>query len=271
MENSSVALRTKSTYEESHDFFRQVFTDDFHFGLFDSESGSDLAKATTSLTKHVCLGLQVEDKDKVLDLGCGTGKPLLDICELTGARGVGVTLSSPGAQQGQDSAVLRNLGSSVQFVCADFMSEMFKPPGITKLIAIESFHLLSHKKEALRKMVDLVAQSEGSGPQIAVVDFFLGKAFASARDPHVLRAFRDVRAIFGPATLMPSAHVVDEFSRLSRMARTQDLTRVCEPTLQHWISRADVKDGSNESFLRGCRSLKFLLASDFVSYEVIYA
>src|SRR5262245_8725830 len=73
---------------------QMAWGDNFHFGYWDGPSDtSTVEQATDRFTDILTDRLRVGTGDRVLDLGCGVGKPALHIAGRTAAHVVGVTIN----------------------------------------------------------------------------------------------------------------------------------------------------------------------------------
>ena len=82
----------KKYYDETWDETSHTL----HVGLFENETDSldDAYKqATNYLIKNILSFVPFNKKSSILDVGCGTGRTLVEICLEFGCRGVGIDLS----------------------------------------------------------------------------------------------------------------------------------------------------------------------------------
>ncbi|NGO72792.1 SAM-dependent methyltransferase [Streptomyces boncukensis] len=154
-----------------------AWDDNFHFGYWEGPSdASSVEEATDRLTDLLAERLRVGPGDRVLDAGCGIGKPTLRVAASTGARVHGVNISEHHIEQATEAARAAGVAEQVTFQYADAMELPFAAGSFDALLALESIVHMDRPK-ALREwarvlapggrvvLTDVFPLEPGSGPQ----------------------------------------------------------------------------------------------------------
>src|SRR5690242_13401845 len=97
-----------------------------HYGFWEtSDPSPGIEAASETLTDRVIERLAAGNGSRLLDIGCGTGKPACRIAEKTGATITGITVSQHQVETANQRAADAGLGDRVKFVNADAMKMPF--------------------------------------------------------------------------------------------------------------------------------------------------
>jgi SAM-dependent methyltransferase len=92
-------------YDGFTPLMRLIWDDNLHFGYWtDPEDTSSVAEATDRLTDLLIKRTPVGPGDRVLDIGCGVGKPALRLARATGATVCGVSINKREVDQATELA-----------------------------------------------------------------------------------------------------------------------------------------------------------------------
>ncbi|MDQ1034665.1 cyclopropane fatty-acyl-phospholipid synthase-like methyltransferase [Streptomyces sp. V3I8] len=137
-------------YDQSTDLLSEVMGGNIHLGYWrDDEDDATVEQATDALTDLVGTRLALSPGDRVLDIGCGSGKPAVRIAHTWGVHVTGVTIS---AQQAETAAARPEVGTGarqVSFLQGDGMALPFPDAHFDHAYAIESLLHMSDRAAAL--------------------------------------------------------------------------------------------------------------------------
>lgn len=143
MTSSSAVPPTPGQVTDYYDglgpLLRMAWGDNFHFGYWEGPSdSSSVEEATDRFTDLLAGRLGVGAGDRVLDVGCGVGRPALRVASLTGAGVVGITISRRQVEQARELAVAEGLADRVVFEYGDGMDMPFSDASFEAVLAFES-------------------------------------------------------------------------------------------------------------------------------------
>lgn len=157
----------KKYYDETWDEASHTL----HVGLF--QSGHDTlpeayANATRHLVEKVCAIVPITQASEILDIGCGTGRTLMEICAQFGCAGVGVDLSDEQirdarahlAEMNADRAAKGEPKLRVRFVRAsgsDLAKTFPKGERFTHIISQDAIMLVAEKQSLFENAYRLLA------------------------------------------------------------------------------------------------------------------
>jgi cyclopropane-fatty-acyl-phospholipid synthase len=108
-------------YDVSNEFFA-LFLDEsmtYSCAVF-SRGAESLAQAQRTKLELVCAKLELQEGDRVLDVGCGWGSFAIHAAREHGARVTGITLSEPQARLARERAAQAGVADHVDFRVADY-------------------------------------------------------------------------------------------------------------------------------------------------------
>ncbi|MEU2689215.1 methyltransferase domain-containing protein [Streptomyces hygroscopicus] len=153
-------------YSSLGPLLRMAWDDNFHFGYWDGPSDtSSVQEATDRFTDLLIERLRVGPGDRVLDAGCGIGKPAMRVATATGADVLGITISELQVTQATESARLGRLSDRVAFQYADAMAMPFDDASFDAVLAFESINHMD-RPTALREMARVLV----SGGRLVLTD-----------------------------------------------------------------------------------------------------
>ena len=131
---------------------QQFWDDNFHFGYWNGPDDlSPVAEATDRFTDLLIGKLNTVPGDRVLDLGCGIGKPALRLVRSKDVQVVGITISKSQVEQANDRARRESLTDRATFQVADGTDMPFEDDSFDAVFAFESI-LHMDRGRALREI-----------------------------------------------------------------------------------------------------------------------
>lgn len=144
-------------YSSLGPLLQMAWDDNFHFGYWDGPSDtSSVREATDRFTDLLIERLRVGPGDRVLDVGCGIGKPALRVASTTGAGVLGITISELQVKQATEAALAEDMSGQVSFRYADAMAMPFGDASFDAVLAFESINHM-HRPTALREIARVLA------------------------------------------------------------------------------------------------------------------
>ncbi|KKQ80594.1 MAG: Methyltransferase type 11 [Parcubacteria group bacterium GW2011_GWC2_38_7] len=152
-----------------------------HVGIFKDKADSlnqAYQNATDHLIKNINETLPINKDSVILDLGCGTGRTIIEICEKYSCAGVGIDISDEQIKDAKQ--FLKQLNSQrqkknqtklqVKFICASVsdLEKVFQKDGIFTHVISQDALLLAVKKISVFKNVFRLLKSNGV---LAIADF----------------------------------------------------------------------------------------------------
>ncbi|MFI0976285.1 SAM-dependent methyltransferase [Streptomyces sp. NPDC021093] len=141
-----------------------------HVGYWDSATDDrSLNEATDRLTDLVAGQLAAAPGGRLLDVGCGTGRPALHIARATGARVSGISVSNEDIDLARTRADAAALADRVDFRYADACTLPFDAASFDGAWAIESMMHIPDRTAALTE----IARTLRPGSPLVITDVLL--------------------------------------------------------------------------------------------------
>lgn len=139
-------------YSSLGPLLQMAWDDNFHFGYWESPSdASSVEEATDRFTDLLIERMKVGAGDRVLDVGCGIGKPAMRVATSTGASVLGITISASQVGQATEKARAEGMSDQVSFQYADGMAMPFEDSSFDAILSFESINHMD-RPTALREM-----------------------------------------------------------------------------------------------------------------------
>ncbi|MFJ8229993.1 SAM-dependent methyltransferase [Streptomyces sp. NPDC094448] len=141
-----------------------------HVGYWDSAAdGRTLDQATDRLTDLVAGRLDAAPGRRLLDVGCGTGRPALRIARATGARVSGISVSHEDIDLARTRADATGLADLVDFRYADACALPFETASFDGAWAVESMMHIPDRVTALSEIARILRP----GSPLVITDVLL--------------------------------------------------------------------------------------------------
>ncbi|MGW1980415.1 SAM-dependent methyltransferase [Streptomyces sp. NPDC001889] len=164
-------------YDRNTDLVDGAADGNIHFGYWENDSdGSSFLEATDRLTDLVAERVAAGPGRRLLDVGCGTGRPALRLAAESGARVTGVSISHREIGLARARAERSGLGDRVAFRFADAMALPFDDESFDTAWAIESLTHMSDRAEALIE----IGRTLRPGGRVVISDFMLRRPVTGA-------------------------------------------------------------------------------------------
>lgn len=166
---------TSPTGEQVTDYYsalgpllRMAWGDNLHFGYWEGPTDrSSPEEATDRFTDLLAARLRVRPGERVLDAGCGVGRPALRVASATGAQVLGVTISQEQVTRARELAREAGQEESVRFEHGDVMRLPHPAGSFDAVLAFESIVHMD-RLTALREMTRVLRP----GGRIVLTDTF---------------------------------------------------------------------------------------------------
>lgn len=140
-----------------------------HYGYWEGpDDNSSFEEAAERLTEIMIRKLDVGPGNQVLDLGCGRGKPAIQLARATGAKVIGISVSANDVKTASELAQSEGLSQLVSFQLADAMNLPFPAESFDAVLALESVQHMPDRELALRQ----VSRVLRPGGRLVLSDFF---------------------------------------------------------------------------------------------------
>lgn len=187
-------------YDVYNSLLRKYWDDNFHFGYWlDESDDSSVAVATDRFTDIMISKLPVGPGTRVLDVGCGIGKPAVRLAQKTGATVVGISINQQQIDEGNARAAAEGLADRVSFQRANALELPFEDGSFDAVLAFESICHMP-RLPALREMSRVLVP----GGRIALTDLIknedpAGSAAATGFMTQALPRYSDYAALTAAA------------------------------------------------------------------------
>jgi 27-O-demethylrifamycin SV methyltransferase len=224
-------------YDRVHRAWELIMGEEFHYGFFAS-AATPLEQATQALTGSMLERAAIGAGDRVLDVGCGTGRQACDLAAVLGASVLGITTSASGVAAGTRLAADRDL-EGARFEQRDGTDNGLEDGFFDVVWVLESSHLMREKAALLGECVRVLAP----GGRIALCDIVRKREIPFLEVRRRREDFALLRRAFGDAHMEP---LDDYAATLNDLGMTitdaTDISLSTLPTFAAWRANVDAHE-----------------------------
>ncbi|MEU8266523.1 methyltransferase domain-containing protein [Sphaerisporangium sp. NPDC049002] len=148
-------------FDEKGDVLGELLGGNIHFGYWlGPDDTSTFAEAGERLTDHMIEILAPKPGERVLDLGCGRGRPAIRLAQAADVRIVGISVSKRDVEVSNALAQAEGVADRVAFQHGDAMDLPFEPGSFDAVWALES---LLHMPDRLHVLKNIAAVLKPGG------------------------------------------------------------------------------------------------------------
>lgn len=262
-------------YDRVHSAWRLLMGEEFHYGYF-ATPDTPLEQATAALTDEMLRRAVIAPGDRVLDIGCGTGRQSCDLAALHGASVLGITTSGSGVAAATERAAALGIPEA-RFEKRDGTANGLDPDSFDVVWSLESSHLMRDREALLRESVRVLAP----GGRLVLCDIIRKREIPFAEVRARRTDFATLRAAFGDAHMEPVGRYTETLKRLGMDVRdTTDITSPTLPTFAAWRANAVRHEaelagllgrGSLDDFVRATHILEAFWHDATLGYGILSA
>ena len=222
-------------YDHVHGAWRLIMGEEFHYGYF-AAPDTPLERATAALTEQMRGRAAIAAGDRVLDVGCGTGRQACDLAASLGASVLGITTSASGVAAA--SALASGLGlDDARFEQRDGTDSGLPDATFDVAWVLESSHLMRDRRALLGECGRVLAP----GGRLVLCDIIRKREIPFQE----VRARRDdfatLRAAFGDAHMEPLECYRATVEGLGMsVTDSSDISGPTLPTFAAWRANVDL-------------------------------
>jgi 27-O-demethylrifamycin SV methyltransferase len=228
---------TAAHYDRVHDAWRLIMGEEFHYGYF-TEPEMPLEEATAALTRQMRERAAIVTGDRILDVGCGTGRQACELAADLDARVLGITTSSRGVEAATELAAARGV-ENARFKQGDGTDNGLDGGSFDVVWALESSHLMRDRPALLGECVRVLA-ADG---RLVLCDIIRKRTITFAEVRERRKDFATLRAVFGDAHMEPLEAYTTELEQLGMtVTDSSDITQPTLPTFAAWRAGVDAHE-----------------------------
>lgn len=157
-------------YDQMSGFFAEILGGSIHLGYWtegDAHGGNAMAVASERLTEMMIDKIAVSPGERVLDVGCGTGQPALNLARARGVDVVGITVSEEQVVAATELGRTSGLADKLSFRLADAVDMPFDTDSFDAAWLFESPPHMIDRVSVFKQVARVVRP----GGLIALTDF----------------------------------------------------------------------------------------------------
>ena len=246
-------------YDRVHEAWRLILGEEFHYGVF-ATPHTPLPEATAALTAQMRAWARIAAGDRVLDVGCGTGRQSCDLAQDLTARVLGITTSETGVAAATALAAARGLADA-RFELRDGTANGLPDATFDVVWALESSHLMRDRRALLSECVRVLAP----GGRLVLCDIIRRREIPFAEVRARRHDFATLRTVFGDAHMEP----LDQYTATLRglgmtIEHCEDITAPTFPTFAAWRANIAAHEAELERLLGAVRVEQFGRATEIL-------
>jgi 27-O-demethylrifamycin SV methyltransferase len=167
--NKPTASDVGTYYDTMGPFYQTLWGNSIHFGYWPdpADASVSMSQAQIFFTDLLIESIGVSPGHRVLDVGCGTGRPGLQLAEKAGVEVVGITVSQTQVATANEQARALGLDGRARFELVDAMQLPYEDASFDGAWAFESIFHVPSRVQVFSEMARVVR----SGGRIVVADF----------------------------------------------------------------------------------------------------
>jgi 27-O-demethylrifamycin SV methyltransferase len=226
-----------SHYDHVHRAWQLIMGEEFHYGLFATPDTS-LECATEALTRSMLDRARVGSGDRVLDVGCGTGRQACDIVAGRAASVLGITTSASGVAAATSLATGRGLAGAA-FEERDGTDNLLDDGTFDVVWVLESSHLMRDKAALLRECARVLAP----GGRLVLCDIVRKRDIPFLEVRARREDFARLRRAFGDAHMVPLEQYRATLTGFGMtITDASDISSPTLPTFAAWRDNVDIHE-----------------------------
>ncbi|GAB4561802.1 MAG: 27-O-demethylrifamycin SV methyltransferase [Haliangiales bacterium] len=172
-------------------YFKSVWGENIHYGCWESPDDTN-EQAHQRLSDHVIDRVDLKAGERLLDVGCGVGRPAMDCVKRTGGSVLGISISASQVLQAKQAAASAGLQERARFQRVNALDMPFDDSSFDAAMAIESF-IYMPRDQVLKE----IARVLRPGGRVVFTDIIE----VGALDEQQLSTFLQAFALYSVVTL----------------------------------------------------------------------
>ena len=243
-DDSSNNHQPAAHYDRVHSAWRLIMGEEFHYGYFES-ADTPLEHATAALTQQMLQRADMVAGDRVLDVGCGTGRQACDLAAKLEVSVLGITTSGSGVAAATELAAQRQVGGA-RFEQRDGTDTGLARDLFDVAWVLESSHLMRNRSALLSECVRVLVP----GGRLALCDIIRKRDIPFLEVRSRRDEFSTLRAAFGDAHMEPLDSYVSTLEQLGMtMTDCSDISAPTMPTFAAWRSNVEAHERALQDLL----------------------
>ncbi len=274
-EGSELSVESGAHYDRVTDAWQYLIGDDLHVGYF-VEPDCDLLAATRALTRLMAESAELGPGKRVLDVGCGTGNPAVQLATEYGCRVLGISNSRIGVERALNRAREINSRAEVDFRVASGVANELPDEAFDCVWVMESSHLMPEKERLVRECIRVLRK----GGMLVLCDLLSRRKIPMHPGLGLVHDLMVLQEVYGRTDLQ----LLEDYKRQSESCgasvECKDISEQVAPTFEHWRRSAELY-GSRAAeilgrehvarFERSCGIMARLFTSGQLGYGIVIA